>query len=150
VEEVLLKTEIAPANLALEVTESALIEDWESASMMLKRLSRLGVQLHLDDFGTGFSSLTFLSQFNFDAIKIDRIFIKNFSQGNDAALIQSILALGANLKIDVIAEGIERIDQLSYLQKLKCPLGQGYYFYKPQDPASIESNILKDHNRPTE
>ena len=129
-----------PHNLALEITETAFIHNQEIASKQIKALKALGVQIHLDDFGTGFSSLSFINLFQIDALKIERQFIADLGQEKEGELVSAILALGKKLKLYVVAEGIENLVQLDFLRKEGCILGQGYYFSQPV--SSKEAALL--------
>lgn len=133
-----------PHSIRLEITENQLMENAESIKRALLRLSNSGARVYIDDFGTGFSSLSYLSTFQVDALKIDQSFIRNLN-GNDktAAIVRSILSLGQNLGIDVIAEGIETAEQLSYLQGVKCQYGQGFYFAQPMDPEEVSGSLVE-------
>ncbi len=123
--------------LALELTETALIENADSAAEMLEELRRTGVHIHLDDFGAGYSSLSYLHRFPIDKLKIDRSFVAGLSQRpeNDA-IIQAIIDLARALGKEVVAEGIETRDQLHALRGLECRYGQGYLFGRPTDPRT--------------
>jgi diguanylate cyclase (GGDEF)-like protein len=127
------------SNLVLEVTESSLMHDLGAATARLRQLKRLGVRLALDDFGTGYSSLSSLRDLPIDVLKIDKSFLDRGNQSiDDHAFVSAIVDLAGALNMEVVAEGIERPDQASYLLGLGCRLGQGYLFAKAQDPASIE------------
>jgi EAL domain-containing protein (putative c-di-GMP-specific phosphodiesterase class I) len=141
-ERVLKETGISPKALSLEITESVMIRNAESAKDVLKHIRRLGVRLHMDDFGTGYSSLSCLHQFPLDGLKIDRTFVHNIcEQRNYVAVVQAIVDLARNLGMRLIAEGIETQDQVVMLQALNCELAQGYYFDKPRDVKGAEAFI---------
>ena len=141
-ERVLKETGISPKALSLEITESVMIRNAESAKDALKHIRRLGVRLHMDDFGTGYSSLSCLHQFPLDGLKIDRTFVHNIcEQRNYVAVVQAIVDLARNLGMRLIAEGIETQDQVVMLQALNCELAQGYYFDKPRDVKGAEAFI---------
>jgi diguanylate cyclase (GGDEF)-like protein/PAS domain S-box-containing protein len=131
---------IHPAKLAFEITETAFINDQEKAALQVAALKTLGVQIHLDDFGTGFSSLSFLNKFQIDAIKIERQFISGLKKEKQADLVRAIMAMSDRLSLRVIAEGIETQDQIDFLNDLGCPLGQGNYYSKPISPE--EAGVL--------
>jgi diguanylate cyclase (GGDEF)-like protein/PAS domain S-box-containing protein len=121
-----------PASLHLEVTESAVMHDADTAVRVLRAIQGLGIKLDMDDFGTGHSSLACLHQFPIDVLKIDRSFVANIDRGRDfAALVHAVAQLAHNLNIAVVAEGIETVDQALVLQSLECEFGQGYLFSKP-------------------
>jgi PAS domain S-box-containing protein len=125
-------TGLDPCALWLEVTETALVEDVEQATELLHRLASLGIRIAIDDFGTGWASLTYLKQFPVHALKIDRTFVSGVDQNaNDHAIARSVVSLGAELGIDVVAEGIETRGQATALRALGCQVGQGFLFGKP-------------------
>ena len=118
----------------LEVTESVLIGEIQVAAEILRRLHTAGVGLMIDDFGTGYSSLTYLTNLPFDALKIDRSFVSRLEvDENSAEVVKAVVSLARNLKLDVIAEGVETVEQLETLRRIGCPSAQGYYFAKPVD-----------------
>ncbi|HLP41872.1 MAG TPA: EAL domain-containing protein, partial [Fibrobacteria bacterium] len=154
VETILLEAGLEPACLKLEVTESAIMENPEMAATILERLKQIGFRLSLDDFGTGFSSLSYLHRFPFHILKIDRSFISKIEGGDkDAEIVRVINSLARNLGMDVVAEGIETQGQWNLLQKLDCGFGQGYFFSKPlEDEAAgrlIETGISARPSSPT-
>jgi diguanylate cyclase (GGDEF)-like protein/PAS domain S-box-containing protein len=122
------KTGLPATSLVLEITESVMMADTEFAVQRLHDLKSLGVRLAMDDFGTGYSSLSYLSRFPVDILKMDRSFV---GAGENVALQSAIIALGASLSLDVIAEGIELPEQERSLQDLGCEIGQGFLFAKP-------------------
>jgi PAS domain S-box-containing protein len=125
-----------PEALWLEVTETALVEDFDHAVHVLEELAALGIRIAIDDFGTGWASLTYLKQFPVHALKIDRSFVAGVDHNaEDAAIARSIVSLGAELDLLVIAEGVETAKQHAALKHLGCTLAQGYLFGKPA-PAS--------------
>ena len=124
--------------LALEITESVFIDNIEHTARVLEELRRLGIRIHLDDFGTGFSSLSMFHRLPVDAVKIDRSFIADMRiDGQVANIVQAIQIMASNRHLKVIAEGIESVDQLLQLQALGCPCGQGFLLAKPMDPAEV-------------
>ena len=137
---VLSESNLHPRNLRLEITESVLIENPDSALSIFTELQNLGITVSLDDFGTGYSSLGYLHRFPVNIIKIDRSFINYLNVDHKSLkIVQTILDLAKNLEIEVIAEGIETQPQLTLLQQLKCPYGQGYLFSQPQ------KNLFQSH-----
>jgi diguanylate cyclase (GGDEF)-like protein/PAS domain S-box-containing protein len=121
-----------PCCLKLEITESHIMENTESAIAMMNRLRNLGTEISLDDFGTGYSSLSYLHRFPVDYLKIDRSFVNRMAENKEnAEIVNTIIKLAQNLKMKVIAEGIETAEQLAQLQQLNCEYGQGYFFSKP-------------------
>ncbi|HEX3250639.1 MAG TPA: EAL domain-containing protein [Pyrinomonadaceae bacterium] len=129
---ILEETGLPPKYLELELTESSIMQDAEFAAGMLNRLKSMGINISIDDFGTGFSSLASLKRLPIDALKIDRSFVRDVtSDPDDAALVNAIIMLARNLRLKVIAEGVETEDQLRLLQLLRCDEIQGYFFSKP-------------------
>ncbi len=123
---------IEPGELKLELTESILMKNQEMVVSKLKQLEASGVKFSIDDFGTGFSSLSYLKRFPIHTLKIDQSFVRDLPEDReDAAITRMIIALAEQLQIDVIAEGIETKEQLSYLQARHCAFGQGYLFSRP-------------------
>jgi diguanylate cyclase (GGDEF)-like protein/PAS domain S-box-containing protein len=129
---------LPPDTLHLEITESAIMVDPVAAAEMLLQIRSLGIRLAIDDFGTGYSSLSYLHRFPLDTLKIDRSFISGLGQGGEGMEIaRTIMPMANNLRLDVIAEGVETIEQVSLLQKLHCHYAQGYYFSKPLAAGEI-------------
>jgi diguanylate cyclase (GGDEF)-like protein/PAS domain S-box-containing protein len=125
-------TGLEPACLKLEITESHIMENTDTAVATLNRLRAIGVEISLDDFGTGYSSLSYLHRLPIDYLKIDRSFVSNMMDSKEnAEIVYTIIKLAQNLKMKVIAEGIETDEQLAHLHLLNCEYGQGYYFSKP-------------------
>ena len=146
VEDILIETCLDPKQLKLEVTESTVMEHSERSLAVLKALDQIGVLLSTDDFGTGYSSLSYLHQFPFDRMKIDRSFIDKLGTDKKSdAIVKTILMLGGNLDLEVVAEGIETVKQLELLQTLGCRLGQGFLFSRPVDPAEAARLIDERH-----
>jgi len=129
---ILEETGLSPKNLELEITESSIMQDAEFAAGMLNRLKNMGINISIDDFGTGFSSLASLKRLPIDVLKIDQSFVREAtSDPDDAALVMAIITLAHNLRLKVIAEGVETEDQLRFLQLLRCDEIQGELFSKP-------------------
>ena len=140
----ILESGIASGSLQLEITESAIMEDAEIVTNRLLQLRKLGVQLGLDDFGTGYSSLSYLHRFPLDTLKIDRSFVARLLEdGENREIVRTIVTLGKNLGMKVVAEGVEEAQQLSDLRDLNCQLGQGYYFARPL-PADEAIRVLDE------
>lgn len=119
-------------SLKLEITESSIIEDPSDAIKVIQSLRDLQIQVSLDDFGTGYSSLGNLHQFQFDALKVDRIFIQSIeSRGRNIEILKAIVSLGHALGMSIVAEGIETVNQLTFLKHLGCEYGQGFYLSRP-------------------
>lgn len=129
---ILQEEQLDPALLELELTESLLLEATDDTRQQLNSLKSLGLTLAMDDFGTGYSSLSYLKKFPIDVIKIDRSFIKDIPENQDDMEITSaVIAMAHNLKLKVVAEGIETAAQLNFLRRQHCDIGQGYLFDKP-------------------
>ncbi|HYN84126.1 MAG TPA: EAL domain-containing protein [Pyrinomonadaceae bacterium] len=136
------KTKLDPRSLKLEITESVVMENIETATEMLKDLRALGVQLSIDDFGTGYSSLSYLHRFPIDTLKIDRSFVTRMVENNEnSEIVRTIVMLAQTLGMDVVAEGVETKEQLALLRKLGCESGQGYYFSRPATVNGAEQLI---------
>jgi diguanylate cyclase (GGDEF)-like protein len=130
---------IDPRSLILEITESVLMQHTTATIDKLAQLRAHGVRLAIDDFGTGYSSLSYLDRFPVDTLKIDRSFVDGFGGGREGpVLVRAIIELGHALGLDVIAEGIEREDQVDPLNRLGCKLGQGYLFTRPIDAEALD------------
>ncbi len=143
-EAVLLDTGLEPKYLEIELTESLFMSDITPAVDLLHRMKALGVNLSIDDFGTGYSSLSYLSRFPIDVLKIDRSFVADITRdANDEAIVTSIIALAHNLKLAVIAEGVETGEQLDYLRRHGCDEMQGYYFSRPLPAAEFEQLLVE-------
>ena len=129
--------------LELELTESLLMKNVESSIVTLNKLHEMGVRFSIDDFGTGYSSLSYLKKFPISSLKIDRSFVQDITSDNeDAAIVSAIVALGHSLGLKVIAEGVETIEQLHYLRKIKCDEMQGFLFSRPV-PADEMTRLLQ-------
>ena len=145
IEEALDAYNLAPDTLKLEITESVAMENAEQTIEILRRLKQLGVQLSIDDFGTGYSSLNYLHLLPFDTLKIDRSFVYSVGEsGENAEILQTIISLAKNLKMKVIAEGIETESQLSLLRNLGCDFGQGYLLAKPKSKEETEQLLFQN------
>lgn len=137
--DVLRETGLPPACLELELTESLFMHDVALAVSQLHDMKALGVQLSIDDFGTGYSSFAYLRTFPIDVLKIDRSFVGDVARdADDAAIVVSIIALAHNLKLRVVAEGVETAEQLDYLRRHGCDEAQGYYFSHPLPADEVE------------
>jgi diguanylate cyclase (GGDEF)-like protein len=151
VEEALLRSGLNPASLVLEITESVLMSDVNVARERIRYLKRLGVKIAIDDFGTGYSSLSYLRRFDLDVLKIDRYFIEGVQfASEEAALVRAIIDLGKSLRMQVVAEGVEVVEQLTELQALDCDLAQGYLFSQPQGPGEMERWLARNAENRTE
>lgn len=147
IQHILEKYQINCCDIELEITETAVMDDLEKAIEVLKQLKQLGITIALDDFGTGYSSLTYLQKLPIDILKVDREFIKNIvNEDEEAYIFKTIIELAHNLDLKVIAEGVETKEQLAFLTKNGCDIGQGYYFSKPM-PASEIKMILENEKK---
>jgi EAL domain-containing protein (putative c-di-GMP-specific phosphodiesterase class I) len=134
---------LQPGYLELELTESAVMEDAEKSAATLQILSQMGVHISIDDFGTGYSSLSYLRRFPLDKLKIDRSFVRDLMQNpDDASIVKAIISLAHNLRLRVVAEGVETAEQLSYLRELGCDQYQGF-FCSPAVPAPAFVALLE-------
>ena len=146
VQSALSDTNLSPESLTLELTESLLL-DVEAVTITLGRLRGLGVKIAIDDFGTGFSSLGYLKHFPLDALKIDQLFIQNLtSDSEDLAITNAIITLGHNLKLEVVAEGVETEQQLAHLREANCDTAQGFLFSEPVPADGFEKLLLESTN----
>jgi EAL domain-containing protein (putative c-di-GMP-specific phosphodiesterase class I) len=129
-----------PRYLELELTETVLMRNAESTAYALKELKAIGVRLAVDDFGTGYSSLSYLTRFPIDTLKLDQSLIQDIVTGSDDAIVVSaVISMGKGLRHRVIAEGIETLEQLAFLQANGCDEGQGYYFSRPTSAQQFAS-----------
>jgi diguanylate cyclase (GGDEF)-like protein len=145
VEEVIGECGLQPNRIVFEVTESALFDDFDTALKILERLKQIGVGIHMDDFGSGYSSLSLLHNLPIDMVKIDRSFIHGMeSDSRKVELVRTIVRMGENLQKPVIAEGIESYGELELLRVLSCPLGQGFLFAVPRDAEATREILQRD------
>lgn len=143
--DILKENELSGDCLALEITESTLMDSADSAREMLIRLREMGIHIHLDDFGTGYSSLSYLHRFPITALKIDRSFISKMSlKDENLEIVKAIISLANTLRIDLIAEGLEVSDQLVRLREMNCAYGQGFLFSRPLAAADVETLLAAD------
>ena len=142
---VLEKTQVDPKKLILEITETALVGNTGVAARAIDGLQKLGIRVFLDDFGTGYSSLSLLHTFRLDGLKIDRSFMSEAADRRRfAAIVHAVTELAHNLNMEVVAEGIETVEQLVLLQCLRCERAQGYLFSKPINAVDFERIVLSD------
>ncbi len=147
VEKALKDSNLKSSLLKLEITESTAMENAEHTIKILNNLKKIGVQLSMDDFGTGYSSLSYLHRLPFDTLKIDRSFVYSVGDnGENSEILQTIILLAKNLKMRVIAEGIETEAQLALLQNLGCDFGQGYLMAKPMPKDDLEKMLYQKTN----
>ena len=132
IRDILQETNLPSTAVKLEITESAIMEDMDLAVIILSQIRDLGIDLHVDDFGTGYSSLSCLHNFPVSGMKIDRSFINNVVDNPDhIAIVNAVVTLAHNLRLDLIAEGVETLDQMSMLKSMGCDFAQGYFFQQP-------------------
>jgi diguanylate cyclase (GGDEF)-like protein len=147
VKRILEETGLAAEYVKLEITESVVMKNAEIATAMLMQLCALGVHLSIDDFGTGYSSLSYLHRFPVKTLKIDRSFIGRMGHGGEnSEIVRTINTLAQNLGMEVIAEGVETVEQLEQLKSMDCTLGQGYLFSRPLD-ANAANTFIQNHQR---
>ena len=143
-ERALTRERLPSGAVALEITESVLIEAADSTLRVLDRLKDVGAQLGIDDFGTGYSSLTYLRRFPVDFLKIDQSFVAGLgADQEDTAIVTAVAGLGKSLGLVTVAEGVETSDQLATLRELRCDRGQGYHFARPQPPDAFTSLVAR-------
>ena len=143
---ILAETRLAPGYLELELTESILMHDAESSTLVLKALKLMGVRLAIDDFGTGYSSLSYLKRFPIDTLKIDQSFVRDITTDmDDATIVTAVIGMGKNLKQRVVAEGVETPEQLAFLRTQQCDEGQGFHFSHSL-PAEAFGLLLETQN----
>src|SRR5262249_25363007 len=142
---VLCETGLDARCLRLEITESVIMGNTETAIAQLRRLKERGIGLSMDDFGTGYSSLSYLHKFSFDVLKIDRLFVSRMGpDGENTEIVETIVTLAHNLGMRVVAEGVETPEQAERLRALNCQCGQGYLFSRPSGPSEAEALIAEE------
>jgi diguanylate cyclase (GGDEF)-like protein/PAS domain S-box-containing protein len=142
VHSILFETGLAAERLELEITEGVLIDDMDRGLALLRRLKALGVHIAMDDFGSGYSSLSYLQAFPFDKIKIDRTFVMNLGNNPQSApIIRAVIGLGFGLDVPIMAEGVETQEQLDFLRKANCCRVQGYFIGKPAPIAQYSTLV---------
>jgi EAL domain-containing protein (putative c-di-GMP-specific phosphodiesterase class I) len=135
--------------LRIEITESVIMDHAESSVRLLDRLKALGVQIQVDDFGTGYSSLGYLHKFPIDALKVDASFVSRLeADPENREIVRTIVALAKNLRMSVVAEGVESTGQMAFLRTLGCEAMQGFLFAGPLDPADVERLLREGANWP--
>jgi diguanylate cyclase (GGDEF)-like protein/PAS domain S-box-containing protein len=143
VAECLQETGLPAHHLELELTETTAFSHAETALLMLDRLRECGVRISIDDFGTGYSSLSYLKRIHIDKLKIDQSFVRDLgTHSGDETLVETMIHMARTLKLTIVAEGVETLDQLEYLRAHRCDEVQGYYFSKPLPAASLEAWVL--------
>jgi diguanylate cyclase (GGDEF)-like protein len=150
VETVLNETQLSPQSLELEITESAVMDNVAKASSKLNNIKQMGVGISVDDFGTGYTSISYLKQFPINVLKIDQSFIKGIPENqNDLAITSAIIALAHSLDIKVVAEGVETAEQLQFLADQDCDIVQGYYLSRPLPETKLLALLPKASATPT-
>lgn len=136
-------TGLEPRYLELELTETAVMRNFDATSAVLQSLSAMGIRIAVDDFGTGYSNLSYLKRFPINTLKLDKSFVHDIpANANIATIVRSVIQMGQSLHLQVVAEGVENAEQLKFLQAYNCAEGQGYYFSKPLDPSECQALIL--------
>jgi EAL domain-containing protein (putative c-di-GMP-specific phosphodiesterase class I) len=134
-----------PTRLKLELTESLVMEDVQDTIVKMQAIQRLGVSFSMDDFGTGYSSLSYLARLPLDQLKIDAAFVRNLSKkGNDATIARTIITMGREMAMNVIAEGVETVEQREFLEIHGCQAYQGYLFSRPLPLEEFEEFVKRD------
>jgi PAS domain S-box-containing protein/diguanylate cyclase (GGDEF)-like protein len=147
IELILEETRFSPTHLKLEITENIFLEEDREIAYTLNHIKSLGIQICIDDFGMGYSSLSYLHTYPIDVLKIDRSFVTNLiSEAKTQEIVRSVIILAKTLNMDIIAEGIETVEQFEYLKNLGCQCGQGYLFAKPLDSSAAEAFITNTHS----
>jgi EAL domain-containing protein (putative c-di-GMP-specific phosphodiesterase class I) len=147
--ETLRDTGLPPGLLEAEITESALMDNTSATVAKLAELRAMGAQNAIDDFGTGNSSMGYLKRFPINRLKIDQSFVRHIPHdSDDAAITAAIIAMAKTLKITVVAEGVENVDQIRFLETHGCDRAQGYYFSRPAPPDDIARLLEAQHKRP--
>jgi EAL domain-containing protein (putative c-di-GMP-specific phosphodiesterase class I) len=142
VADALASADAVPADLILEITESAVLQDAQSASDQLRALQSMGIRIAVDDFGTGYSSLSYLQRLPIDELKIDRSFVQRLGDRSTGAIVGSIVDLAHAIGLTVVAEGIETERQLHLLRELECDEGQGFLLARPQPWRALTAMLL--------
>jgi len=151
VHSILLETGLAPDRLELEITEGVLIEDFDRGLGLLRRLKALGVRISMDDFGSGYSSLSYLQAFPFDKIKIDRAFVMNLGRNpQSAAIVRAVIDLGHGMNMSIVAEGVETLEQLGFLAEEGCDSVQGYLLGKPMPIEKYDGLVGRSNDNVVE
>ena len=140
--------DIDPQAIAIEITENLLMENQAEVVSVLDQIRLKGIAVSIDDFGTGYCSFSYLKNYAIDYLKIDKSFVQNMSADNkDAALCEAIIVMASKLNIDVIAEGIETVQQKEFLTKAGCLYGQGYLLAMPLAKGDFEQLLIKEQKK---
>jgi EAL domain-containing protein (putative c-di-GMP-specific phosphodiesterase class I) len=144
IEQMLAGADLAGCRLAVDITESALLEVAEEKAGVLSRLREMGVRISIDDFGTGYSSLSYLKHLPADILKIDKSFVRGLGENvEDTAIVRMIIDLAHTLGMEVIAEGVEGADKLDLLREMGCDMAQGFYFARPLPPEAASRLLAR-------
>jgi EAL domain-containing protein (putative c-di-GMP-specific phosphodiesterase class I) len=136
--DILARTGLDPRFLELEVTEGSIMEHAEITIRTLHELKSMGIHLSIDDFGTGYSSLSYLKRFPIESLKVDQSFVRDIpGDPDDAAIASAVIALGHSLRLTIVAEGVETVEQLTFMRERGCHRVQGYYFSRPMPAAEL-------------
>jgi diguanylate cyclase (GGDEF)-like protein/PAS domain S-box-containing protein len=141
---ILTSTGLEPRHLELELTETAVMRNFDDTSAVLQSLSAMGIRIAVDDFGTGYSNLSYLKRFPINTLKLDKSFVHEIPASADiATIVRSVIHMGQNLHLRVVAEGVENAQQLAFLQEHGCTEAQGYYFSAPVEPGMCEALLAR-------
>jgi EAL domain-containing protein (putative c-di-GMP-specific phosphodiesterase class I) len=144
VRQVLHETGANPELVELEITESMMMQDVERIAELLGELRKLGLHIAVDDFGTGYSSLAYLKRLPIDSLKVDRSFVKDLpGDADDATITRAVIALAHSLRLKVVAEGVETVEQLDFLRSLDCDEIQGYLLSRPVPAEELEELLRR-------
>jgi diguanylate cyclase (GGDEF)-like protein/PAS domain S-box-containing protein len=151
VRQALAESGVAPSRLVLEVTEGVLLHEPEQAQALLVSLQQLGVRISVDDFGTGYSSLSYLKRLPLSSLKIDRSFVRDMGESqNDRVIVSAVLSMARELGLQVVAEGVETVEQFDFLRDKGCPFVQGYYIGRPMPAAEFVSAVKARRAQPNQ
>nr|WP_244977974.1 bifunctional diguanylate cyclase/phosphodiesterase [Aureimonas jatrophae] len=138
---------LSPDRLHLEVTESLFLDDAEGVLQTLQSLRQMGLVVSMDDFGTGYSSLGYLSRFPFDKIKIDQSFVRDMARPENIAIVRAVMGLGSAMRMTVVAEGVETVEQMEQLEREGCREMQGYLFSRPRPAGDLPKMLMEIRSR---
>lgn len=144
IDQALAKYNLDPQLIELELTESSLLDKSETVTELLKDIKDRNIKISLDDFGTGYSSLAYLADYPIDILKIDRSFITKIGSKKDNAIVNAIIAMGKAMEMQIVAEGVETLEQIQYLQQQGCDFFQGYYFSRPLNAKESTQFLIKE------
>ncbi|MEM9136444.1 MAG: EAL domain-containing protein, partial [Cyanobacteria bacterium P01_F01_bin.42] len=143
-EKVLQRTQISPSALELEITETVAVANIKLTIQLLQQVQDMGIRIAMDDFGTGYSSLNYLKTLPLDILKIDQSFIRDLElETKDIEIVRAVISLARGLELDIVAEGVEKAEQIDILQALDCNIVQGYYFSRPLSTEQMTEMLQK-------